>query len=80
MHIEHIDDILPHIEGKNEFKIHHHKEGYTTIDYMFEDTNTFDNEVLLECRGIKFDADGKILARPLHKFLNLGQKLSQGVS
>lgn len=35
---------------------------------------SYPNPYLLECRGIKFDKEGEILARPLHKFFNLNEK------
>jgi RNA ligase len=68
-----IDDILPHIEGRDEFVVAH-KQDYTAIDYNYVLPDTFDNPYRLECRGIKFDAFGEILARPYHKFFNLGEK------
>ena len=36
--------------------------------------DTFDTAIARECRGLKFDADGRIIARPFHKFFNLGEK------
>jgi RNA ligase len=71
--ITHIDQVLPFIKGKEEFFILE-KEGYIVIDYRYSDKNTFDHPMLLECRGLKFKSDGTILARPLHKFFNLGEK------
>ena len=38
------------------------------------DKDTFDDPRRLECRGIKFDPSGRILARPFHKFFNLGER------
>lgn len=70
--IEHIDDVLPHIEGRTDFIVAH-KEGYTVIDYVYALPDSFDHPARLECRGIKFAPDGRILARPLHKFMNIGQ-------
>ncbi len=71
--IHHIDDVLPHIAGRSEFVVAE-RDGYTAIDYNFALADTFDDPMRLECRGIKFDADGKILARPFQKFFNIGER------
>lgn len=71
--IEHINDVLPHVEGRQEFGVHH-KEGYSVIDYHFVLPDSFDNPYRLECRGIKFGTDGRIIARPFGKFFNVGEK------
>lgn len=73
MKIETIDDVLPHIEGREEFVVAE-REGYTAIDYRIQTEGTFDHPIRLECRGIKFAPDGRILARPFHKFFNIGEK------
>lgn len=71
-HIEHINDVLPHVEGRKDFVVAH-KDGYSVIDYVFAVDDTFDHPARVECRGIKFAPEGTILARPLHKFMNIGQ-------
>jgi RNA ligase len=71
--IRHIDDVLPHVEGRTDFAVKR-RDGYTAIDYIFAGPDTFDEPIRRECRGIKFGADGKIIARPYHKFFNLGEK------
>lgn len=71
--IRHIDDVLPHVEGRTDFALKR-RDGYTAIDYIFAGPDTFDEPIRRECRGIKFGADGKIIARPYHKFFNLGEK------
>lgn len=73
MKIEHIDDVLPHVEGRPDFVVAK-RDGYTAIDYVYCDAGTFDDPVRLECRGIKFAPDGTILARPFAKFFNIGEK------
>ncbi|MER9911647.1 hypothetical protein NKJ71_13540 [Mesorhizobium sp. M0050] len=70
--ISHIDDVLPHIEGRNDFVVAH-KDGYSVIDYVFAGDDTFAHPARIECRGLKFAPSGAILARPLHKFMNIGQ-------
>lgn len=71
--INHLDDVLPSIAGRPEF-IHAQRDGYSVIDYNFALADSFDDPMRLECRGIKFAPDGKILARPLHKFFNIGER------
>jgi RNA ligase len=71
--IRHIDDVLPALDGRKNFAIKR-GDGYTAIDYLYVDDDTFDDPMRRECRGIKFGADGRIIARPYHKFFNLGEK------
>lgn len=70
--ITHINDVLPHIQGRKDFVVAD-KGDYTVIDYVFAGEDTFDHSARIECRGIKFAPDGRVLARPLHKFMNIGQ-------
>lgn len=75
--IEHIDDVLPHIEGRKEFIVID-KGWYVVIDYVLQTDDTFLGEhssVRRECRGLKFHSNtGVILARPLEKFFNVGER------
>lgn len=71
--IETIADVLPHIAGKDAFVVAARDWG-TVIDYRYVEPGTFDNPVAAECRGIKFGKDGRIIARPYHKFFNIGEK------
>lgn len=71
-HINHIEDVLPHVEGRNDFVIAD-KGDYRVIDYVFAGDDTFAHPARVECRGLKFHPSGEILARPLHKFMNIGQ-------
>jgi len=79
--INHINDVLPHIEGRTEFRIVE-KEGYTVVNYAVAFDETFkwdDNDpigsaVRRECRGITFDKEGKLICRKYHKFFNVGEK------
>jgi len=76
-----IDDVLPHIEGREEFIVAERDFG-TVINYVVATADTFDmagpddvgGAVRRECRGIMFDHDGKILSRPFHKFFNVGER------
>jgi RNA ligase len=81
-HITHINDVLPHIEGKDEFRVME-KDWYTVINYAiaFEETFKWDandpvgSAVRRECRGLIFDTEtGKLISHPYHKFFNAGEK------
>jgi RNA ligase len=81
--INHIDDVIPHIEDRPEFKVMV-KDWYTVINYMvaLEDTFSFVRErshynmkIRRECRGLIFDTEtGQIISRPYHKFFNVGER------
>lgn len=75
--IQHINDILS-VHSEQDLKdrgfVVIHKEGYTVIDYMISKEDTFETDLLRELRGIKFCAvSGELIARPLHKFFNIGE-------
>lgn len=71
--INHIDDVLPFVTNRKDFVVAR-KDGYTVIDYVFATDDTFDHPMRRECRGLKFAEDGSLLARPLHKFFNIGER------
>lgn len=71
--IETIDDVLPHIQGNIGFFVTRF-DDYDVIDYGFVIDETFTSQMALECRGLKFGKDGRLLARPFHKFFNLGER------
>jgi RNA ligase len=76
-----LDDVLPHIEGRSEFIVAERDFGFV-VNYMVSMQNTFDMEsiddiggaIRRELRGIKFGLDRKIIARPFHKFFNVGER------
>lgn len=76
-----IDDVLPHIEGWDEFIVAE-RENYTVINYVVAMKETFDMEgpedvggsIRRECRGLIFYPDGRIMSRPFHKFFNVGER------
>jgi RNA ligase len=72
--IGHIDDLLPFVQHKPEITVKKQSNGTTVVCYSISTPTTFDDEYARECRGITFDREGKILARPLHKFFNVGEK------
>lgn len=81
--INHIDDVIPHIEDRPEFKVMD-KGWYTVINYMvaFEDTfslirerSHYNMKIRRECRGLIFDNEtGNLVSRPYHKFFNVGER------
>lgn len=71
--ITNIGDVLPHIEGLDEFVVAT-RSGYQYIDYNYTKSDSFDTPMLRECRGLKFDIYGNLIARPFHKFFNLAEK------
>ncbi len=76
-----IDDVLPHIAGRDEFNVND-KGDYITVNYAvaFEDTfamagpDDLGGATRRECRGLKFYPSGYIAARPFHKFFNIGER------
>lgn len=73
MKITNIRQLLPLVERRPEFVVID-KGEYTVLDYVYQDRDTFDEPLLMECRGIKFDRDGLIIARPFRKFFNYGEQ------
>ena len=79
--IRHLDDVLPHIEGREEFIVAE-REGYTVVNYVVAMADTFDmtsaddvgGAVRRECRGLIFDRDGNLMSRPFHKFFNINER------
>lgn len=87
--IRHIDDVLPHIEGREEFIVAK-REGYTVINYVVAMADTFDmypagydgplstyeigGTIRRECRGLIFDVNGNLMSRPFHKFFNVSER------
>jgi len=79
--IRHIDDVLPHVEGREEFVVAERDFG-TVINYVVAMADTFDmtdandlgGAIRRECRGLIFDSDGNLMSRPFHKFFNIGER------
>lgn len=79
--IHNLDDVLPHIEGRDEFRVFD-KGEYTVVQYMVNLENTFDwdcddtlgSSIRRECRGLIFDKSGNIISRPFHKFFNCNER------
>jgi RNA ligase len=74
--ITHLSDVQPHVADKKEISFLRQPNGVTIGCYLFMDSHTFDSPSAIECRGIAFDSDGKVVSRPLHKFFNLGERVT----
>ena len=76
-----IDDVLPHIKDREEFVVAE-RPGYVVVNYLVAMSDTFamtgpddiGGAIRRECRGLIFDATGKIISRPIHKVFNLGER------
>ena len=74
--ITHLNDLLPFIEGNQQFRVQEQPNGTTVVCYMLQDEDTFRGEhdaFYKECRGITFHKDGTVASRTLHKFQNVGE-------
>jgi len=76
--INHINDVLPHIEGRKEFIVAD-KGDYIVLNYVVMTPETFSSddagwEYRRECRGLTFYKDGTIAKRPFHKFFNVNER------
>lgn len=79
--IRHLDDVLPHIAGRDEFIVAE-REGYTVVNYVVAMADTFNmtgaddvgGAIRREARGLIFDADGNLMSRPFHKFFNINER------
>jgi len=77
--IEHIDQVRPAIESRDEFIIAERDWGYV-VNYMVSMADTFptveteQDAIRRECRGLLFYKDGKIMSRRLHKFFNVNER------
>ena len=77
-HIQKLADVLPFVQDNPQIRVKQEGSwGHTVVCYMLQDEDTFGGEhqaVERECRGITFFDDGKIAARTLHKFFNVGER------
>ena len=88
--IEHLDELLAAIDGRDEFFVHrNHELGFVSVLYRYVMADTFPDPgeagidpderrrraLVRECRGTTFDArTGKVIARKFHKFFNIGER------
>ena len=77
--IRHLNDVLPAIEGRDEFIVATREWG-TVVNYMvsmadtFPDVTDVNDAIRRECRGLLFYPDGRIMSRRLHKFFNVNER------
>ena len=84
--IEYLSDVLPAIEGRDEFIVARRDWGHV-VNYMvnfadtFPDPNTAPDErtarnwaIRRECRGLIFDNSRRIIRRNFFKFFNIGER------
>ena len=77
-HIQTLADVLPFVQDNPQIRVKQEGAwGHTVVCYMLQDEDTFggaNQAVEREARGITFFEDGKIAARTLHKFFNVGER------
>jgi len=77
--ITHINDVLPAIEGRKEFKHGMNSPHFDMVAYYIQASDTFKSDTPIfadlrrECRGFLFHKDGTVARRAFHKFFNLGE-------
>ena len=84
--IEHLDDVLPAIRGRSEFQLFR-RDGVSTLTYEVEARDSFPDPARADgahaarvyalrraCRGLTFDHRGRVIARALHVFFELGDR------
>lgn len=71
--IENIADVLPFVKEDSGIIVSK-RPDHTVIDYVYTTDDMWDSDMALQCRGLKFDVEGKIIGRPFHKFFNIGEK------
>src|SRR3546814_1285318 len=81
VHITHLDDVRHAIsedfflaERDWGFVINYHINAFPEIKDDMSDEDKALEYARREFRGIKFDKQGKLIARPFHKFFNWGEK------
>lgn len=78
--IKHIDEVLPHVQGREEFVVAD-RDTFIVINYIMQTSDTFrpitepGDLIRRECRGMIFDkATGKVIGRRYHKFFNIMER------
>lgn len=57
-----LDDIVKHIENNEQIRVLDQPNGRKVVCYIFMDSKTFPTPESRECRGIAFDANGRIVS------------------
>lgn len=75
--IENIKKFEELLKDKPELRLVNGELNTISINYKIFNKKTFETDLALEARGICFEEEtGNIISRPLHKFHNVGEKLS----
>lgn len=70
------EDVVKLANSHPMFKVAKHPSlPLTLYSYAFADPTVFSNPIAREMRGIVFDKNGELIARPFHKFFNYGESL-----
>jgi len=69
-----LNDMLPAVQHKDYIGVNKQSNGATVICYNISNSESFLTAHEKEARGITFDREGNIVARPLHKFFNLAER------
>jgi RNA ligase len=72
--ITHLTPFKEAVGDKPEIKHMVQSNGMTVSSYVVSMESTWDNAHAIECRGLVFDQQERLVARPLHKFFNLNEK------
>ena len=62
------------VADREEIRFMKQSNGTTVCSYIIASAETFRDSYSREARGVVFDATGKVIARPLHKFFNVNER------
>lgn len=62
------------VADREEIRFMKQSNGTTVCSYIISSAETFRDSYSREARGVVFDAAGKVIARPLHKFFNVNER------
>jgi len=77
--LEHLDQIMPLVENRDDFIAGPTGNDFILVDYKtivgdtFVSYNPEETALLRECRGLLFHNDGTVARRAFHKFFNLNE-------
>jgi RNA ligase len=71
--LENDESIRAALTYREEIRFATQPNGTSVCCYMISGPDTFIDNFAREARGVVFDANGKTIARPLHKFFNVNQ-------
>lgn len=62
------------LNDREEIRFMKQSNGTTVCSYIVASADTFRDSYSREARGVVFDENGKVIARPLHKFFNVNER------